>query len=314
MPEACLASAIVFKQSSNPRVRRYQERYLRPLKHRDLVRILLITPCPSKFCFEILEALPHLEPISDLPDELITLIRDTCWLIDNRQKPIRPADVIFLDRLGDEVVRLAGEISGVYSAPGLLSEGLIRHDAFELLETNLFSSDDDGLEKLGLLLSELDRYAVGEVDFKDIQDLKNLIRVTHPLPASMDLPAWEIVGKVASAYGIERCWQFILPAVNRAITLEKTIEFLNWIRSQACTCGEQDRAIYRNAYEKYLEVYAKTEGSRDALSRIHLLNKEGTWRDSKDSLCRCRRGGLGRPDRRPSQDDSPFAYRVGGPR
>jgi hypothetical protein len=284
LPQACLASAIVFKQSSNTRIRRYQERYLRPLKHRDLVRILLSTPCPSKFCFEILEALPHLEPISDLPGELITLMKDTCWLIDNRQKPIRPADVIFLDRLGDEVVRLAGEIRGVYSAPGLLSEGLRRHDAFELLETNLFSSDDDGLEKLGLLLSEVDRYAVGEVDFKDIQDLKNLLRATHPLPASMDLPAWEIVGKVAYAYGIERCWQFILPAVSRAIKLEKTFEFLNWIRSQTCACGEQDRANYRNAYEKYLEVYAKTEGSRAMLSRIDLLNKEGTWRHSKN-LC-----------------------------
>lgn len=284
LPEPFLSFAIVFKKSSNQRIRRCQERYLRPLKHRDLVEIILSDPCPSMFYSEIMEALPHLDPVSELPGEIITLIRDTCWLIDNRRETIRPADVICIPRLRDEVVRLATEIRGVYGAPELLCDDLVNHQAFGILSKNFFSRDDDGIEKLGLLIGESNRYSIGNVEFKDMQELKDLVLATHHLPADMDLPAWEIAGKVASTYGIEKCWQFIRPAVIRAVSLKKTIEILNWIRTQSCSCGEQDKIVYQKAYDKYLQVFAKTDGSRSALPRIYLLNKEETWRESKD-LC-----------------------------
>lgn len=283
LPVECLDDVLVFRISGNSKIKGCQKKYLNKLTHRDKVEILLKISEPSKFYLEIMDSLSQINPIDELDSELKHSLKTRAWLLDSQSKPVCPGDVIYLESLRDELIKLTEEMPDVYYVPEKLRNELFSHSAFDEIKRNLFAREDDGLGKLGLLLGEIDSYAVGEIATNDLDELEVLIDVMKQIPPNIDSPAWEILGKIKDFYGVKKC-ERLISNIKRPIPLKKVVNLLNWISSRDTSCGTSEKEKNKITYNKYLEVFAKIEGSGASLKQIKLLNTEGFWKES-GSLC-----------------------------
>ena len=112
LPEEYEGPAVIFRSSTNERVKGIQGRYLRSLTHEDLVQILISTSQPHRCWIYIIAALQQLTNLGALPNSLIRSIRTTKWLVDDRGEVVCPADVINLNLMENEVYRLVTQIKG----------------------------------------------------------------------------------------------------------------------------------------------------------------------------------------------------------
>ncbi len=283
LPHECLDYALVFRISENHTIRRCQEKYLNQITYKDKIELLLKTPEPSKYYLEIMNGLGQISSFDELDQELKHSLKTRPWLINSQLKPVSPEDVIFLESLSDELIKLTEEMTDVYCVPEKLRDELRNHSAFDVLKEYFFAREDDGLEKLGLLIGEIERYAVGAITINNLEELEVLIEATKQVQSSIDLPAWEILGKIRDYYDIEKC-ESLITYIKKPIPLSKVVKFLNWISSRDTSCTTSEKEKNKTTYNKYLEVFAKIDGSRSALQKIKLFNMEGSWKESGE-LC-----------------------------
>ncbi len=120
--------ADIIKRSKNPVIERQQKDWLTPLSKEAVIRIALQREKPESFWRLIMN---NLDGATGLLTD--TLLRDTPWLLDNDLAVVRPSDVVWLDKLQDEVDRLlayAGDPSGLRKLLGDLQ----LHPLFKLLK------------------------------------------------------------------------------------------------------------------------------------------------------------------------------------
>lgn len=276
-------SITIIRLSEDERIRANQQKYIATLNEESFLRILLETEQPHRYWKEILDTLQQ-KSIDWNHRDIYKLLQEKCWLIDNKGRAIPPSDVIHLPEIKEEAYRLSTEIGRAYITPELLYNGICQHLYWNKLVNTFFATKENGLEKLGLLLEESSKYAIGKVRYKDKTSFKTLVDIFSEIPIQLDLPGWSVLFIVESAYGIEQCEEYILPNILKPLSLDKIVLLLGWLKEKSDTSDESTKKKLSDAYDCYLEVFVGMSECQSRLRDINLLNEAKQWRNATE-LC-----------------------------
>lgn len=272
------AEAILIVRSGNRTVADQQRNWLKPLDDRARIEIALATPKPKQHWQTIMDALERLG--TSVEGKLAEKLRAIRWLPTRQGEPVKPEDVIDLpDGLADEARRLVAEHRAAhvacYAVPADLDDHLQAHAAWEQVRQGLFSSDESGLEYLGLLLADLPDYHIGQW-------------LTAPRPDTVallgrckKLPGWQILHQASQQpFSFDIAWQRLGSGLGQFIEPERILAALNWLNQKT-----SDWLIRKAAYDGYLGcLAAHPVFVRTHLADLRLASRGKKWRSPKN-LC-----------------------------
>ena len=256
-----------------------QKRWLRPLDHLARIEIALGTAEPACHWRTVMDALAEIGQ-NAIDADLRTMLRSTTWLPATSGALVKPEDVIDIhESLDDEVHRLITEHRTVhgpsFAAPAEMNAAVRDHQGWELVCRIGFSSGDEGLDRLGLLLEDLPNYHVGEwPDTPEPDELTLLARCAL-------LPGWRLL-KVATVgpLDLETAWAKLGPALSKAIDTRRVANVLNWL-----SADDRQWKLRRRVFDTYLrQLAAHDKAAADHLPRLRLASVAGRWQQAA-ALC-----------------------------
>jgi len=276
LPAELLDHADIIRRSNDQIIRRQQHDWLMPLSREGVVTIALQHGEPTRFWRLLMD---NLDPEGNAIES--SLLRDTAWLLDMDGKPVKPADVIYLENMQDEVDRLLVKARGAYWSPGKLHADIQEHPSFNNL-ASCFASDRDGFAILGQLLGETEEYHVGLVKIPD-DDFTKIVKSCTRLPANLHMPGWTLL---ASALDTSFEWtkEYLFQEMAKQISPARIIDVLNWLHEEHGRVGKGVKIESLAAFNTYLAALVNERGGAASLADLFLLNREGAWKAAKD-LC-----------------------------
>lgn len=278
LPEELYDYADIIKVASDPTVRKQQEEWLNDFSSTSVIQTVLRHDTPSKFWCLVMD---HLN--SDIDIELRTSLQEAEWLPDNDFNPAKPSDVIYLCKIQDDVDRLLTTARGAYWSPQTLHADLRQHPSFNYLMEHYFSTEEAGLERLGLLLNETDEYHVGRFNFPG-NDFDKVINVCTRLPIKFNLPGWALLNKAHEHYSQELIDQYLIPGILKPISIARIIPILNWISDNHITVGPDDKDCFLASFNTYLAAFVNESGRLVDLKKVRLFSQDGKWKYGNE-LC-----------------------------
>lgn len=277
LPDKLLTTADVIRRANDPVVRRQQKDWLIPLSEEGVIRIALNYQEPAVFWQLVLDNL------QSAPDLLCSsLLRDTAWLPDDKLEPVKPSDVVYLDKMQDEIDRLLVFARGAFWSPSRLHPDVQQHPAFTYLKEHSFATGREGFEKLELLLDETEEYHVGRVTYGE-EDFDSIVLIYAHLPRQFHLPGW---GLLVSALETspEMAKELLLPQVLQPIQIERIIVILNWLQKEHSTVSMARKEGLLRAFNAYLSALVNANCGINVISQLFLLNQSGDWKPAGE-LC-----------------------------
>lgn len=277
LPEDLRNCADIIKRSKNPVIERQQKDWLTPLSEEAVIRIVLKHENPEKFWRLIMN---NLNGVNGLLTD--TLFRDTPWLVDNNLASVRPSDVVYLEKMQDEVDRLLALARGAFWSPGKLLSDLQRHSFFQLLKESSFAIGPEGFEKLALLLGEVNEYHVGNVVYQ-VDELDRIVRICTRLPVHLGLPGWVLFSRAMDT-SQEMAKKYLLGEIIKPIDPERIITILHWLSEEHKKVSKDAKKDVLVAFNAYLSALFSAARGTGPVSRLSLLNREGDWKPASE-LC-----------------------------
>ncbi len=278
LPSELYHYADVIKISSDTIVKNQQKEWLNGLSSTGVIQTVFRHDKPFKFCHLVMD---HLNP--DEQPELESLIRETKWLLDNCQNPVKPSDVVYLDQMQNEVDRLLSTAREAYWSPGSLHTDLRLHPSFKFLQEHYFSTGEEGIEILGELLGETSDYHIGGLN-TPVNDLEKLVDVCTRLPLDFNLPGWALLKNAFETYPRELVDQYLIPGMVNHISSARIMKILNWLCENHIAAEAVDKEKFTASFNTYLAAFVNESGRLIELKGIRLLNQEGKWKYSHE-LC-----------------------------
>jgi len=267
----------IIQKSSEPRLYRLQndKDYIQPLTDAILIETILNFSDSHKFHQFILDAM--FRSTKELKADLEKQICDVKWIIDKKDLPLCPGDVICLPGMKDEVIRLIAEEPGSFWQADDLSEEICNHPYFTALGKRFFSHGQEGLEKLTLLLEQNRDYAIGDLYITN-EDFSSMLNIFGNASFNQYLPGWRLLQAVSDSSGMDQSYQYVLKSVSNTLSNNKLIMVLNWLQDQhSSTEGQRKKDIF-TCHLRYLEVFSKSNDALILLKDIKLLNQSNEWR------------------------------------
>lgn len=274
-----IGSVVLLKRSSHPTVAGQQSRWVPVLDWSELLHVLLGTESPHVHCRVILDALVALDHgRAELSPEVVGQLREVQWLLDANGAAVKPADVIDLEEITDEVERLVAASPGSYWTPAQMHPDIRCHPAFKLVRGRLTCRDRDGIQTLSLFLGE--QYHICQVGLSDERVVEGLLSVLADVPADVNWPAWPLAADLARAYGTAVCREHFLANLGERRSAGEIAELLRWLNTR----GPGD-AWVREAYWAYLRALASWgQAALQHLTKFSLLTRADSWA-GPESLC-----------------------------
>ncbi len=275
--------ATLIAPSRNALVETQQKRWLHPLDDRARIELALATTEPSRHWCSVMNSLGALGDEA-IDDELQAVLRNTAWLPLIHGTPVKPEDVIDLPSLRDEVHRLVADHRAICapcsSVPGEIGIAVQDHRAWETLRAVGFSSAVDGLERLGLLLSELPEYHVGTWRTQPAPDELALLSRCARLPGW-----WLLEMAAADPFDLDTAWTKLAPRLSKEIDAKRLTDTLN------CLSGGGDAwDLRKSVYDTYLRQLAmQRAAARHHLRELRLATAGRQWQEAA-KLCAGARG------------------------
>jgi hypothetical protein len=228
----------------------------------------------------LLEELSNIEE-TQLDSSLLAKLRTIAWVPLHNGEAIRPADVIDVPDLAEDIDRLASKAGYCFSGIGALDEGFRSHRGFSSAK-RLFSSGEEAAKQFGLLLAEVDDYHVGSIRPVSDQEIQELISSL----VALELPGWRAVRRCCDVFGSAVVCAEILPNIQNAIPIVRVSSALKALLSEPL-----NSPAYIATFCRYLALFPSYPRNQALveLKTLKLLTKQGTWRISTD-LCD---GGIG---------------------
>ncbi|CAG1064740.1 hypothetical protein BAC1_00305 [uncultured bacterium] len=272
-----LASSIqIIAKSNNSVIVKKQKDWITPLDESSIIRIALESRNPGSFWRLIVEMLENYH--SPLREESSRIMRETAWLPLRSGGIIRPADVINIQVLSQDVQILASKADYCYADVADLGEDILKSTALEYLKKTCFASSDAALERLGLLMAEIDSYKVGQID---LSVDSGLIKAMPALSKVEAMPSWSIVNRALKEFGEEKCLSILLPAIAKPVSTDMLVSALQQLASE---CSHINEAA-EDAFKLYLRLFCNDQPeAKFNLSRLTLRTKTGKWK-SAGELC-----------------------------
>jgi hypothetical protein len=255
--------------------------YIEPFTDKAVIQSILSFLEAHKHFKIILEALYRM--VEEFDIGFAKNLRNEKWLVDVKCTPLCPSDVICLAGIDDELSRLIAVEEGTFWQPELLHEKVRKHPYFKQLQVRFFSHDEEGLEKLALLLEHNSDYAIGCLSLNS-EDFSVMLSIFGNASFNQKLPGWRILQTVSQHFGLEKCQQCILGAVSKALSNEKLLLVFEWLEQQYNSADEQKRKAIFIAHLQYLKVLSGLNQGAELLRTINLLNQIDEWQPAH-KLC-----------------------------
>ena len=274
-----LREATLIEPSRNPRVLTQQKDRLHPLDDRARIEIALGTAKPSRHWRIVMNALAAIGE-GAIDDELRAGLRCTAWLPATHDGTAKPEDVIDLpESLRDQAHRLIAQHRAThgpsFATPTEMDAAVRDHQGWEFLRKMGFSSADDGLDRLGLLLEDLPEYHIGAwPNTPEPDELTLLARCRR-------FPGWGLLQMAAAApFNLETAWAKLGPALSKTIEAQRVAAALEWLST-----NDDQWELRRCAFDTYLAQLADHgPAARDYLPHLRLATAGGQWREAA-ALC-----------------------------
>ncbi len=283
VPEDTLTlDATLIAPSGNACVASQQRRWLRPLDYRATIEIAMGTAEASRHWRRIMDALSAISK-DDIDDHLWATLRSTTWLPAIGAEPVKPEDVIdFQGSLGDEALRLVAHHRAAhgfcFAVPAEFDAAVREHEAWQRLREEGFSSRIEGIERLGLLLKDVQDYRVG------LWPRRPQPEVVALLAGHKDLPGWRLLETAAAEpFGPDTpdtVWAKLGPALSKGIDVQRLKHVLGWLS------GNQDQwSLRKSVHDEYLRQLAEYgKAAAEVIPSLHLAAATGQWREAA-KLC-----------------------------
>ncbi|MEK8018331.1 MAG: hypothetical protein VSS75_015795 [Candidatus Parabeggiatoa sp.] len=249
---------------------------LTPIK---AIELALSYDKPHTLCQNILDALQYVD-IDSLFDsekqELKQKLRQK-WLVDKNGTAIIPEEVVYLPEIKETVSRIIGEQTEqtTYRDYLRLEHGIKNHPSFhKLCDLSCFATGRDGLDILGLIMYQEEKYHLGQFTNKPFPLESGLI-VFKNIPAKL-LPAWEVVNTAR-----EKCSHndvdSLLKQLFGQLSINHLKDLLFWLKTQHINDNTHHLKI-REVFNSYLKTAIVHPQFDTLFPEIYLLNKRGKWK------------------------------------
>lgn len=285
LPDALIDNVDLIVPSDDEQIQKDQNKWIVSLATENVVKIILRHNDPAKFWSLMLDCIDEKFDYNKLTDEEQEQLKDTSWLIDKHNTPLKPEDVIYLETIQDEVNRLLVHARSSFYSPEDLLSGIRKHPHFSFLQRHCFAIDKNGFEKLALLLGETPEYRLGCLILPGNQDeLNEIIQICVRFSINLQMHGWILLDKAlkeAPQYSKE----LLLPELLKSIHPEKTVTILHWLqKEQEIAAIEEEKSALLKVFNCYLKSLVPEERRGHFLAKLMLLNGEGKWRLA-DELC-----------------------------
>jgi len=247
-----------------------QKALLKPLNERAVIELILNhTEVPGSWRM-IMDALQSLDS-KYLSEPLRSKLRSTAWLHSDHRK-WKPEDIIGLEGLDAELDRVLAQAPDTFTTPFRLHNNIKKHPFFPKLCSDYFSHKEEALERLALVIADLEIYQVGNINLDDADELKT----TAKFLSSYEHAGWRLLHHLIEKMGPELCFTKLLPDMKKKqMQLESIMPLLIWISKQ----GKPSKKAIR-IFNHYLKLFAGSPDAKDTMGQLKLLNKTGQWKPS----------------------------------
>jgi len=267
--------------------------YKLPEEKRDLISLEELTPVkviglalscdiPHKLCQNILDALQYVD-IKSLSDSEKQQLRQKGWLIDKDGTPIKPEEVVYLPEIEDTVKGIIDKLTHPdYRDYLRLDQEILHHASFQkLCDLPTFAVGSEGLEILGLIMTENKNYRLGNFT-KETFLFRKCLTVFRDV-TSEHLPAWPVIRIAERQY--PNVVQSLLRELFGQMSTKRLVNLLLWLKEQHADLPTNRTSILE-VFNSYLKMaVANYEDFNDIFREIPLLSRAGIWKSpSKLSL------------------------------
>lgn len=247
---------------------------LTPIK---AIELALSYDKPHTLCQNILDTLQYIN-IDSLSDsekqELKQKLRQK-WLVDKNGTAIIPEEVVYLPEIKETVSRIIGEQTEqtTYRDYLRLEHGIKNHPSFhKLCDLSCFATGREGLEILGLIMYQEEKYHLGQFTNQPFPLESGLI-VFKNIPAKL-LPAWEVVNSAREKCSHDEV-DSLLEQLFGQLSITHLKDLLFWLKTQHINDNTHHLREVFNSYLKTAIVHPQFD---TLFPEIYLLNKRGKWK------------------------------------
>jgi hypothetical protein len=252
-----------------------QHRFLQMFDASAIIEAALGLENPACVWHLILEEIASIDE-TQIDSVFLGRLRSIAWIPLRNGDAIRPADVIDLPDLADDIDRLASKAGYCFSGISALDDGFRSHRGFSFVK-KLLSSGDNCAAPIGLLLSKVDSYHVGHIRALTDLELQDLISTL----VETGLPGWLVLKKCLGFFGPKITATEILENVRIKISLERVSLALNeLLRSPSSSPS------FLTSFSLYLRLFPDYGHDQvlKELRTLKLRTKSDIWKNSED-LC-----------------------------
>ena len=269
LEEELLRDVYLVQCSVDIELARRQKSLLRPLDEVAIIEIAMGRTDNPGIWRVVVEALQSLDSTSKSPSSVLAKrIKDTAWVPSGRGMFYKPDDIIDLETANEELDRILDQAPDTFTTPSGLDAEFLEHAFYAKVREAYFARQQEGLERLALVLPDLKEYQLGGVFLDDSVVLEEVSRVL----SSYSHPGWRFLATLVEKMGESVDLLPLLSAMNGAMSLEATVNLLNWVAGRS-----SDAELTGNLFNRYLKVFAKMANAADAVARLKLLNQSGHW-------------------------------------
>lgn len=266
--EEILRNVALIRCSQDIELAQRQKRLLRPLDEVAVIEIALGRTDLPEVWRVIVKALQALNSVSKtLSSELTRRIKDTAWIPSDGGLLYKPDDIIDLETAKEELERILAQVPDTFTTPSGLDPEFLEHAFYAKVREAYFARQQEGLERLALVLPDLDEYQLGGVVLENSDAIEETARVL----SSYAHPGWRLLATLVDKMNGPVDLFLLLSSMNGAMSLEAIVDLLNWIADRG---GDSERAAVFNSY---LNVFARMANAADAVCRLKLLSGSGHW-------------------------------------
>lgn len=265
----------LIKQAEDQDLLQQQQKWIAPLDDVQAISAFLRHPESYRFVDLIMDHLENMPTALDNED-FRNHLKELPWLYNDRQKPVKPQDVIYLPEIQGEVDSLLNASQGPYCSLRSFPEKIQKHPGCELLKRcNLFTGNQQGMKILAILASETARYHLG-IKQTSADNAQVLAGICTELPEEVALPGWRLLHQGITAFGFPFCEQ-LLQETCKPIAGNRLVGILHWLQKEHETASDQRKQAVMKAFNTYLVALAENQQARKCLADLKLLNQEGQW-------------------------------------
>ncbi len=271
--EDLLKGVHLIVRSQDSGLARRQKELLRPLDHIAIIEIALGHTEIANAWQVVMVALQSLASDSKSPpEELVKRIKDTVWVPTSRDMLYKPDDIIDLEAAKDELERILSQAPDTFTTPSELDAMFLAHPFYNKFREAYFSHGQEGVERLALVITDLDKYQIGNPNFRDVDALKE----TAKYLSSYLNPGWRLLASLTDKIGGDVDLLPLASSMNRTISMDAIVDLLNWVADQGDGGG-----VAKRVFNRYLKVFALMDNATKSVGRLKLLSQSGHWVASK---------------------------------